>query len=50
MNDLMFGSDHGQGAFFLAADGSVSFVSDSVTLDILQDRVTIAGSEVIAAP
>jgi hypothetical protein len=40
-----FRSDHSHGAFFLMVDGSVRFVSDVVTKDVLDALATRDGGE-----
>jgi prepilin-type N-terminal cleavage/methylation domain-containing protein/prepilin-type processing-associated H-X9-DG protein len=45
-NDLYFGSRHPGGAQFLLADGSVHFLTDSISLAVYQDLATIDGGEV----
>ena len=47
MNDLMFGSEHPGGAFFLYGDGSVHFLDDAIDFTIYQAMATIAGREVV---
>lgn len=46
MNDLMFGSEHPGGAFFLFVDGSVRFFSNAIDFSLYQDLATINGGEV----
>jgi prepilin-type N-terminal cleavage/methylation domain-containing protein/prepilin-type processing-associated H-X9-DG protein len=47
-NDEIF-SYHPGGANFLAGDGSVKFIKDSVSLLVLRKLVTLAGGEVLSA-
>lgn len=49
-NHLPFGSDHPGGAGFLVADGSVSFVSEEVELDVLKASVGINDGTTIDKP
>ncbi len=49
-NWLQFGSKHPGGCSFLMADGSVSFVSETTSLTILQGLATINGGEVVSLP
>lgn len=45
-----FGSNHARGLNFVMADGSVRFVSYSVSIPILRASATIAGGEAIGLP
>ena len=45
LNDLMFGSEHPGGAYFLIADGSVQFLEDTIDFTIYQGLATIDGGE-----
>jgi prepilin-type N-terminal cleavage/methylation domain-containing protein/prepilin-type processing-associated H-X9-DG protein len=48
LNDTSFGSKHsGGGAHFAYADGSVSFLADSVALDLLKASASRANNEVL---
>lgn len=49
-NHLPMGSFHSGGANFLVADGSVTFLSDSIVLDLYRKLATVAGSEAVALP
>ena len=44
-NDLLFGSEHPGGSFFLFADASVHFVQNETDFSVLQDLASIAGRE-----
>jgi hypothetical protein len=44
-NDLIFGSNHPDGAQFCCADGSVHMLSDAMDFTLLEDMATIAGHE-----
>ena len=44
-NDLVFGSEHMSGAFFLFADGSVHFLDDDIDFAVFGDLASIAGKE-----
>jgi prepilin-type processing-associated H-X9-DG protein len=48
-NDLFFGSEHTGGATFAFADGSVRFLDDSISLELLRDLASRNGSESSAA-
>ena len=48
-NDLSFGSMHPGGAQFALGDGSVHFVSENVTLDILKGLASRAGHEPVGS-
>jgi prepilin-type N-terminal cleavage/methylation domain-containing protein len=49
MNEVAFGSQHSDGAQFALADGSVTFVSDSVSQDIYLSMASRDGEEPIAS-
>jgi prepilin-type processing-associated H-X9-DG protein len=46
-NDAPFGSDHTGGAQFVFADAHVSFIQDSVDIDVYRALSTFAGQEVV---
>ena len=48
-NDSPFGSQHPGGANFLFADGHVTFLAQTVPLNVLQALATTAGGEVVDA-
>lgn len=47
-NDLFFGSNHPGGAQFVLGDGSVQFLTETITVELLGDLATIAGGEAIS--
>ncbi len=47
-NHLQMGSFHAGGLYFVRADGSVHFVSDSVNFDTYQAMATVFGGEALA--
>jgi prepilin-type processing-associated H-X9-DG protein len=49
-NWLPFGSFHSGGANFMLADGSVTFISDSITLDLYRKLATVNGGEPVTVP
>jgi prepilin-type N-terminal cleavage/methylation domain-containing protein len=49
-NHLPMGSFHPGGANFLVGDGSVTFLTDSILLDLYQKLGTVAGGEVVTLP
>ncbi len=49
-NDLFFGSDHAGGANFALADGTVRFISQNLSIKLLQSLATRNGRETVAAP
>ncbi|MCA9258475.1 MAG: DUF1559 domain-containing protein [Planctomycetales bacterium] len=46
-NYTSFKSDHPGGAYFLFADGSVSFVGEAIDADVLDSLATINGDEIV---
>jgi prepilin-type N-terminal cleavage/methylation domain-containing protein/prepilin-type processing-associated H-X9-DG protein len=49
-NWLPFGSFHPGGANFLLADGSVTFLSNSILLDLYRKMATVNGGEPVSVP
>lgn len=49
-NDVSFGSDHPGGAMFCKADGSVSFLNDSILWDVYISLASRNGGETVSAP
>ena len=47
MNDVPFGSFHSGGAHFAFADGHVTFINDTIDINVYHALATIAGGEVI---
>jgi prepilin-type N-terminal cleavage/methylation domain-containing protein len=50
LNDVSFGSMHGNGAHFLLVDGSAHYLDESVEMSILQAFATRSGSEQASIP
>ncbi|MDY0170335.1 MAG: DUF1559 domain-containing protein [Thermoguttaceae bacterium] len=49
-NHLPFGSYHPGGGHFAAADGSVHFLSDSISFDLYRQLMTVDGGESVSIP
>lgn len=50
LNDLYFGSNHRGGANFSYGDGSVHWLDDSISFEVLKAMATRAGSEIVVVP
>jgi prepilin-type N-terminal cleavage/methylation domain-containing protein len=47
-NHLPMGSFHAGGLLYLMCDGSVQFISDSITFSVYEDLCTVSGGEVVS--
>ena len=49
-NDMSFGSMHNGGCHFLLCDGSVQFIREDITLDVLKSLASRKSAEVFQSP